>query len=99
MTEAPKKTPKKKATKKPLEKIDINGRVLDVKGEGIAEVLVELLERGLRTYTDAEGNYSLTEVSPGHDTLRLLATGFAEQRQPLELTEKLKNYDITLEST
>ncbi len=103
MPEAKKKAPKKRAQKKTSEqnlpeKIDISGQVLDAEGGGIADAIVELLWSGPRTFTDAEGKYSLTDVSLGEDSIRVIATGYEEKKQPLDLTKKLEKYDITLES-
>ncbi len=81
-----------------MEKVSsIKGHVLDSKEEPISEVLVEFLEAGLRTYTDTKGAYSFTDVPVGHYTLRLIATGFIQIRQPFEITQDLENYVITME--
>ena len=77
----------------------INGHVLDSKQEAISKALVEFLETGLQTYTDEEGAYSFTDVPVGYVTLRVIATGFVQIRQPFEITPDLENYVITMESS
>ncbi len=88
-----------KNTQKVVKVSSINGHVLDSKQEAISEALVEFLESGLRTYTDAEGAYSFTDVPVGHDTLRVIATGFVQIRQPFEITQDLENHVITMEQS
>jgi len=47
-------------------KAAITGKVIDKKtGESLAGVLIEIKGTNIKTYSDLEGNYSITDLDPG----------------------------------
>ncbi len=75
----------------------ISGKVIDSNEEGAARALVELLELGLQTYTDQDGNFEIADVPVGAHTIRVIATGFRAKRQKIEISPSINNQDIHLD--
>jgi Carboxypeptidase regulatory-like domain len=67
----------------------ISGRVVGAEGEPAATALVELLELGLRTYTNRDGVFEIADVPLGAYTIRVIATGFRIQRQEVEVNQSV----------
>ncbi|MGD1716100.1 carboxypeptidase-like regulatory domain-containing protein [Hydrocoleum sp. CS-953] len=80
--------------------MQLKGYVINTSEEGIENALVESLETGQRTYTDAEGKYSLVDIPEQVFTIRVIATGFRAKRLVLDMKERQKSdnqeYKITL---
>lgn len=76
---------------------NISGRVVGlVEGEAATNALVELMELGLRTYTDRGGVFGITDVPVGAYTIRVIATGFRAQRQAVEVSQGLTHIEFLL---
>ena len=56
----------------------VEGVVLDPDGLRLPGAIIELVENGRRTFSDAEGKYQLGNVPPGQYTLRALAGGLRD---------------------
>ncbi|MDZ7268447.1 MAG: Pvc16 family protein [candidate division KSB1 bacterium] len=76
--------------------IQIGGRVLNPTGQGIANALVDIIDAGLRTPTDAEGRYSFPRVPVGTRTIRVVAVGFAPKTQSVPVPGRPEDYEIIL---
>src|SRR5262249_27517954 len=68
------------------EKAAITGRVADSSGSVLqgAEVLVE--PTGARTTSDAQGQFFINNLTPGHYTVTVTYVGFSELKKDLDLT-------------
>jgi len=75
----------------------ISGHVVALDGEAAANALVELLELGLRIYTNREGAFEITDVPVGAYTIRVIATGFRAKRQELETNRGVTYHEVRLE--
>lgn len=76
--------------------VHIGGHVRTATGQGIASALVDLVGAGLRTTTNAEGQYTFVHVPIGTHTLRVIAGGFAPQTQSLIVPGRPEDSDIAL---
>ena len=77
--------------------VQIGGRVLDPGGQGIADALVDILDAGLRTKSDADGRYAFLRVPGGTHSIRVVATGFqVETRNDFVVPGLPGDYDLTL---
>jgi hypothetical protein len=74
----------------------ISGRVTNVKGEGINEALVQILEAEHRIYTDIDGKYTISSMPSGQYTLRVIATGFKMYKEAIKIPLKSKSIVIKL---
>jgi hypothetical protein len=83
-------TPKEKSLK-------LSGQVFGPDEEGVREALVEIMETGVKTYTDREGKYLFDVIPSGRYTLRVIATGFKRQMQVVDLIKQLKDCSLTLD--
>ncbi len=79
--------------------ISVAGRITNDQKEGVSEAHIEILETGQRTFSDNNGDYSLGDVVIGDYTIRVIATGFKANIKKLEVSSKLKTYDVVLEKT
>jgi len=76
--------------------IQVGGRVLDNNNKGVAGALVDLLDVGLRTNTNNDGEFDFAQVAAGAHTVRAVAVGFQPQTQPFTVPAKPEDYVITL---
>jgi hypothetical protein len=76
--------------------LHVGGKVLDDKSKGIAGAMVDLLDIGLRTTSDPDGNFDFTDVVQGAHQLRAVAAGFAVKSQPMTVPGRPEDYEITL---
>lgn len=81
--------------------VQIGGRVLnpvilDPAARGIADAIVDVLDAGVRTRTDAEGHYSFVRIPSGAHTIRVVAVGFEPKTQSLVVPGRSQDYEITL---
>jgi Pvc16 N-terminal domain/Carboxypeptidase regulatory-like domain len=76
--------------------VALDGRVVDETGRGLLDARVELLGTELRAVTDALGRYRLERVPRAAFTLRVRASGFAVQDEPVELPDRPPPFAITL---
>jgi hypothetical protein len=76
--------------------LHVGGRVLDNKANGVVGAMVDLLDLGLRTTSDQDGNFDFVDVAPGAHQLRAAATGFAVKSQPMNVPGRPEEYEITL---
>jgi len=76
--------------------LQIGGRVFDQLGNGVAGALVDVLDAGLRTQTDADGRYTFVRIPAGLHTLRVVASGFQPKTQALTVPGRPEDYQITL---
>jgi Carboxypeptidase regulatory-like domain len=72
------------------------GRTIGAEGKPVATALVELLELGLRTYTDQEGLFEIADIPVGTYTIRVIATGFRSQREQVEIDRSLVHAEFRL---
>src|SRR3989304_1304725 len=56
----------------------VEGVVLDPDGLRLPGAIIELVENGRRTFSNAEGKYQLGDGPPGQYTLRALAAGLRD---------------------
>lgn len=76
--------------------IQVGGRVLDNNNKGVVGALVDLLDVGLRTTTNNDGEFDFLQVAAGAHTVRAVAVGFQPQTQPFTVPAKPEDYVITL---
>jgi hypothetical protein len=77
--------------------IQIGGRVVSqAAGEGVADATVDILELGLRARSGTDGRYSFPRVSPGAHTVRVVASGFQVNSQPLVVPGRPEDYVVAL---
>lgn len=81
--------------------IQIGGRVqtqIAQEIRGISGAIVDILDVGLRTQTDAGGRYSFWRVPAGTHSIRATAAGFQTVEKPLDVPGKTEDYQITMTS-
>jgi hypothetical protein len=76
--------------------VALHGRVVDESGSGLGDARLELLGTGVQSVTDAEGRYRLERVPRGAFTLRVRASGFAAQDEPVVVPDQPPPFAITL---
>jgi hypothetical protein len=76
--------------------LQVGGRVLDPLGKGIAGAQVDVLEAGVRDFSDDEGRFLLLAVPSGAHTIRAVASGFVPKTQPITVPGRPEDYEITL---
>jgi hypothetical protein len=76
--------------------VQIGGLVLTPARAGIPDALVDVVDAGLRTLSDADGRYTFPRVPLGSHTLRVVATGFQPKTQPLDVPDLPAGYEVTL---
>ena len=78
---------------------DITGNVRDTNGAGIAGARVDLrgANVGRTTVSDAEGNFTFQNLSPGAYELKISSDGFASSVQKITLSNQNRNLVITLQ--
>ncbi|MBF2048965.1 MAG: Pvc16 family protein [Leptolyngbya sp. IPPAS B-1204] len=76
--------------------VQIGGQVMDAAEHGIENAVVDLVDAGLRTYTNSEGYYSFLRVPPGSHTLRIVAVGFESKTETIDIPGRSQLYQITL---
>lgn len=74
----------------------IGGRVLDGASAPIGGAIVDVLDAGLRTTTDADGHYRFEHVPAGTRSLRAIAVGFQPSTKAIDVPGPSEVYDITL---
>ncbi len=77
-------------------RIEIGGRVTDLLGNTVSNALVDVLNAGLRTRTDADGRYRFDSVPSGAITVRTVAVGFQPKTQVVTVPGKSGDYEIAL---
>jgi hypothetical protein len=80
----------------PDSSLQIGGRVLDQAAKPVAGALVDLLDAGLRTQTDDDGRFVLSDVPAGPHTLRVVAVGFQPLTQAVVAPGPPENYRVAL---
>jgi uncharacterized protein DUF4255/carboxypeptidase family protein len=82
------------------ERIAIGGRVLNAgsvpPGAPVAGAVVDVLDAGLRTTTDALGQYRFERVPAGTRTVRAVAVGFQPSTRAFDVPGPAETYDFTL---
>lgn len=80
--------------------VQIGGQVFGLLNnvkQPVAGALVDIVDVGLRTYTNAEGRYTFARVPSGTHTARVSATGFQLLAQPMEVPGTFpEDYDLVL---
>jgi hypothetical protein len=76
--------------------LQVGGQVFDAGGNGVEGAIVDILDTGLRTVTDAEGRYVLARVPAGNRTLRVVAVGFQVVTTVVPVPGSPHDYEITL---
>jgi hypothetical protein len=80
--------------------IAIGGRVFDGSGAPpgipIAGAIVDVVDAGLRTTTDALGQYRFERVPAGNRTLRAVAVGFQPSTKLFQVPSPSEVYDFSL---
>ena len=76
--------------------VTLGGRVVDESGSGLFDARVELVGTEMRARTDELGRYRLQRVPRGAFTLRVHASGFAAQDQPVVVPDRPPPFAITL---
>ena len=80
----------------PERRIQIGGRVLDQNAAPIANAIVDVVNAGQRTQTDADGLYRFLNIPAGANTIRVVAVGFQHRTQVIVVPAPSGDYDITL---
>jgi hypothetical protein len=78
------------------QRIEIGGRVVDLTAKPIANALVDVVNAGLRTRTDADGRYRFDSIPAGSASLRVVAVGFQPKTQVVVIPGRSEDYEITL---
>jgi len=76
--------------------VQIGGAIRDLAGVGIGNALVDVVDAGLRTSSDADGRYRFLRVPTGLRTIRVVAVGFQPKTQPLVVPGLPEQYDVSL---
>lgn len=76
--------------------LQIGGRVFDQLANGVAGALVDILDAGLRTQTDATGRFTFARIPAGSHSLRVVAPGFQPQTRMVIVPGRPEDYQITL---
>jgi len=76
--------------------VALAGRIVDETGNGLFDARVELVGTELRAVTDALGRYRLERVPRAAFTLRVRASGFAVQDEPIVVPDQPPPFPITL---
>jgi Pvc16 N-terminal domain/Carboxypeptidase regulatory-like domain len=74
----------------------LDGRVVDESGNGLFDARVELVGTEVRAVTDELGRYRLERVPRAAFTLRVRASGFAVQDEPIVVPDQPPPFAITL---
>lgn len=77
-------------------RVQIGGRVLDMAAQPISDALVDVVNAGLRTRTDADGRYRFDSVPTGPISVRVVAVGFQPKTQVVVVPGRSEDYEITL---
>ena len=78
----------------------VRGKVVDVKGEALANVAIQLMPDGRGTVSDQNGNFSFDNVQAGSYRLQSSSLGFQFQEREIQLTEgNPLNITIAMKST
>lgn len=76
--------------------VAIGGRIVDAAGQGIAEAVVDILDVGRRTASDADGRYVFARVPADSHSFRVVAVGFAPRTITIEVPGRSEDYVIQL---
>ena len=77
-------------------RVEIGGRVVDLAAKPIADALVDVVNAGLRTRTDADGHYRFDSIPTGPVSVRVVAVGFQPKTQVVIVPGRSEDYEITL---
>jgi hypothetical protein len=77
-------------------RVEIGGRVVDLTAQPIADALVDVVNAGLRTRTDADGRYRFDSMPAGSASVRVVAAGFQPKTQVVVVPGRSEDYEITL---
>jgi hypothetical protein len=77
-------------------RVEIGGRVVDLAAKPIADALVDVVNAGLRTRTDADGRYRFDSIPTGPASVRVVAVGFQPKTQVVIVPARSEDYEITL---
>lgn len=73
----------------------LTGRVTDAAGEPVIGAAVQLVDRGLGDYTDAEGRYSILQIPPGTHVVRVSHVGLDRFLE----TKVIRNVEVSVDQT
>jgi hypothetical protein len=77
--------------------LHIGGRVLNAQGKGIEAAQVDILDVGLRAYSDAEGYFKCGPIPPGEHTVRVVAVGYQPNTQTFQVPiRNVEDYNVRL---
>jgi hypothetical protein len=77
-------------------RVEIGGHVVDLTAQPIADALVDVVNAGLRTRTDAGGHYRFDSLPAGPVSVRVVAVGFQPKTQVVVVPGRSEDYEITL---
>lgn len=76
--------------------VQMGGRVLNAALQGIPGAMVDILDAGLREFSDNDGKFSFLRVATGAHQLRAVAAGYQPATQSLVVPGRPEDYEITL---
>ena len=77
-------------------RVSLSGRVVDATGAAVSEALVELMELVIKDHTTEDGAFCLEDIPCGNSTVRVVATGFKQLHQTIDLADDTKIHELLL---
>ena len=75
----------------------LKGKITDEKGEGLIGASVEIIGKGMGAMADINGNYRITNISPGKYEVKFSMLNFTPQIVNLEIfVDQIRTYDVQL---
>ena len=76
----------------------LKGKITDEKGEGLIGASVEIIGKGLGAMADIDGNYAISNISPGKYDVKFSMLNYADKMIKVQiLVDKITTLDMKLE--
>jgi len=66
--------------------VKVTGKITDSKSSAISNASIYLLNTNLAVFSDAQGNFTINNISPGNYTMAISAIGYASANEKLHIT-------------
>ncbi|MEO8712629.1 MAG: carboxypeptidase-like regulatory domain-containing protein, partial [Parafilimonas sp.] len=76
--------------------VSISGKVTDASSAPVNDVTVHLLNTNIAVFTDAQGNYNISNIHTGKYTISFSAVGYAAQNKDVEINSSADIIDAQL---
>jgi hypothetical protein len=79
--------------------VTISGKVIDkASQEALAGALIKIDGLEKEVYTDLDGNFSISGISPDTYKIKCTMISYSEQEEEIVIDEKVKNLEIQLQN-